>query len=1180
MESARSLFRRAGKIILEIAGVAVAVTAVLLAVLAWKLSSGPVSLPLLSQILESTISSELDGGSIDVGDTILKWSPERRQVDLRVVNLKVKGADGNDVASLPELSFRLSVTALLRGQIAPTTVELYGVKTTLIRRATGFTFGLAPADAPIDAPQEDIIGPMIETLVQGKPTVPMLSHLRRLAVHDATLHMVDEVNNVTFEAPYADFEIYRGRGGLAARMSAEVKLDDQTASIELEGALPQNAAVANLRMLATNVVPAALARMSDSFRNYGMIDAAMSASGELDVTREGEVRTARLVMDSGKGRFTIPGLAQAPVDLEKAHAELTLNAAERRVEIKALRFEAGPHSIDLTGSADYLMGEGANVSSVKLDLKADKTTTEIAGFFEGPVTFDNIAFLGTLDLDKRSIDVENVTLGVAGGSITASGLVTEGLRSPALKAKATISNIPVNEARKVWPLVLSKKSRAWVSKNLKDGNLDGADFIIDVPVDLLAIVDEQHIRIPDGGLRFAFRVSGATVQYIEGMPPLMNVMANGVVGDNRFDAWVSSAVVNVSEGHTIAVSAGHFADGELSNRHSVGDIEFTGAGKTADILALLDHEPLHLLSKFSLDHSTIGGTGTVSGELRLPLVKGVTLDQIDFKGKAHVDDLAIPNLQPDLSITTGALDIEVSRSGLKSTGKVTLNEDAPLDLVWTERFTKGKGPGSSYRVTGPIDNAGRKAVGLKFDKFIQGPAIIDATLTGDGSRINRAKVHADLTPAKVTVNYLGWTKPVGQKVSLDVDIALEPDHYAFTKFNLQSTENGPKVSPSVDTRGEFVMNKSWDWMSITFPQVKLGPHNDLAVRGRRDGAGTLTLDITGPKADASGLLQNLGSGDGDKEEAKAAALRIVTSDMVADPARRTVLRAAIGTVAGQNDSRYSDIDAHFTLLDDWVYAFNIEGYDGAGAPLSASIKPTTVRTREFLMSSTDAGIILRGLDLVKGITGGALDAKASIDDTLPGSPMTGEINITDFRITNAPILAKVLTLGSLTGIGDTLMGDGIRFDKLVLPFRTSGHRIYIEEARMAGPAIGLSVQGQMDRAAGVLDLEGTVVPAYTINSILGYIPILGPLLVGREGEGIFGFTYAVKGAADNPSVIVNPLSVIAPGMLRRLFEFGSSLPDDKAAPAGSPPPASSGTPGAAPSGPPVEIKKPLKPAGD
>jgi hypothetical protein len=162
--------------------------------------------------------------------------------------------------------------------------------------------------------------------------------------------------------------------------------------------------------------------------------------------------------------------------------------------------------------------------------------------------------------------------------------------------------------------------------------------------------------------------------------------------------------------------------------------------------------------------------------------------------------------------------------------------------------------------------------------------------------------------------------------------------------------------------------------------------------------------------------------------------------------------------------------------------------------------------------------------------------------------MKGSIDVSKFRIIDAPVLAKILTLGSLTGISDTLSGGGIYFDRLILPFSSTGHRIHVEEARVAGPAIGLTMSGQIDRTNDVVDLEGTLVPAYTINSVLGNVPLLGPLLIGREGEGIFGFTYAVKGSTDNPSVIVNPLSAIAPGFLRRLFEFGSTLPPEGAQP--------------------------------
>ena len=52
------------------------------------------------------------------------------------------------------------------------------------------------------------------------------------------------------------------------------------------------------------------------------------------------------------------------------------------------------------------------------------------------------------------------------------------------------------------------------------------------------------------------------------------------------------------------------------------------------------------------------------------------------------------------------------------------------------------------------------------------------------------------------------------------------------------------------------------------------------------------------------------------------------------------------------------------------------------------------------------------------------------------------------------------------------------------------------------------------------------------------IPILGRLLVGREGEGLFAVTYTMKGDLKDPRVVVNPLSALAPGFLRRMFFIG------------------------------------------
>ena len=121
--------------------------------------------------------------------------------------------------------------------------------------------------------------------------------------------------------------------------------------------------------------------------------------------------------------------------------------------------------------------------------------------------------------------------------------------------------------------------------------------------------------------------------------------------------------------------------------------------------------------------------------------------------------------------------------------------------------------------------------------------------------------------------------------------------------------------------------------------------------------------------------------------------------------------------------------------------------------------------------------------------GGQLNLTGTFDDMVPGTPIAGKIVVDNFRIVNAPLLANLLTVGSLTGIGDTLEGEGIRFVKLDMPFQMTTERFHVLDARMSGPAIGLTIKGQVDRAEGIFDLNGTIVPAYTLNSALGAVPI-------------------------------------------------------------------------------------------
>ena len=170
------------------------------------------------------------------------------------------------------------------------------------------------------------------------------------------------------------------------------------------------------------------------------------------------------------------------------------------------------------------------------------------------------------------------------------------------------------------------------------------------------------------------------------------------------------------------------------------------------------------------------------------------------------------------------------------------------------------------------------------------------------------------------------------------------------------------------------------------------------------------------------------------------------------------------------------------------------------------------------------------------MVGGTLNITGTFDDTLPGRPLTGVMEVKNFRIVKAPIFTRVISIMALTGILEAIEGDGLAFDTLNIPFVSSNGVFTIKEGRASGVSLGFTASGKVYRAAELYDIKGTMVPAYALNSALGSIPVLGQLLTGGEkGSGVFAVNYSVTGPIEEPVVNVNPLSALAPGILRNVF---------------------------------------------
>jgi hypothetical protein len=80
------------------------------------------------------------------------------------------------------------------------------------------------------------------------------------------------------------------------------------------------------------------------------------------------------------------------------------------------------------------------------------------------------------------------------------------------------------------------------------------------------------------------------------------------------------------------------------------------------------------------------------------------------------------------------------------------------------------------------------------------------------------------------------------------------------------------------------------------------------------------------------------------------------------------------------------------------------------------------------------------------------------------------------------------------------------------------------------------MRGKVDFDRGYVQISGTYVPLYGLNSMLGSVPILGDILTGGQGGGIVGLTFVVQGNLKDPQVGVNPVSALTPGIFRQIFE--------------------------------------------
>ena len=196
--------------------------------------------------------------------------------------------------------------------------------------------------------------------------------------------------------------------------------------------------------------------------------------------------------------------------------------------------------------------------------------------------------------------------------------------------------------------------------------------------------------------------------------------------------------------------------------------------------------------------------------------------------------------------------------------------------------------------------------------------------------------------------------------------------------------------------------------------------------------------------------------------------------------------------------------------------------------------PATGR-RALRVTSDDAGALLRTARVLETVVGGTLAIEGEAEQPGLAAPLPVRAEMQDYRVVRGKVMAKILQEAKLEDINSLLAQEGIPFARFTGRMVLTDEGIDIEKARAYGAALGITAQGKIDLEADQVQIEGTIVPAYVVSQVIGEIPLIGRILTGGEGEGLFAATYRAEGPLDDPKVSVNPLAALAPGFLRGLF---------------------------------------------
>ena len=1107
----------------------------------WRLGAGPINLDIATPWLAAAIEDNIGhGNTVEVGGTQIERAG-RISIAVRIRDIIVRDRDHAVVASAPKAEVKLSGVALLIGhlraeslnlvdaelaiRIAPDGTVTVSAGDTTKPLATGVASkkdaGLPPtfprngvppppfATAPAgpDASQPASQAATQSGILQGLDWLDSLSmtgldgqNLNEIGLKNGNLIVDDQQRGSKWTFENITLSLRRpSRGGVS------LSLGEQGARPWMLRATigPAENGVRSVDIRADKVSTSNILlalRVKDL-----TYTADLPLTGELkgELGRDGVPTFFRGKVAVGAGNIIDTDTPDYPMAIDAAEINVEWDA-NRRVLVAPFKILSGANRLTLlahleppNGSTnDWLLGfSGGSILLGGIDN-------------EPPLVFNRIAIGFRFDTDHKRLlltqaDISNGEIGVAGtGAIDYSG-------EPRLTLGFAGTPMSASALKRMWPTLVVPELREWVIERIERGTLQRIEIGVNSPTRNLP---RKGPPIPDDGLSVNIVASGVAVRPVDGMPVVHDADLRARVTGRTATVNIGQGIADTPGGRKITISDFVFEVPDLAPKPSPSRSRFRVEGPVPAAAEILANDRLSDLSATVVDPNTSKGTFTANIQLAMPVKGELTKADTSYSVTADLNGFAADKLVMNQKLEANTLRILANNQGYQVKGDVKINgQAASLD------YRKPAEGDADVRLQTTLDDASRARLGFDLSPALTGalPIKLSGKIAAGPEQTTRLGVEADLTSVKLDNILPGWVKLPGK--SGKASFKVVPTAQSTRLEDIVIEGGGAAI------RGSLEVDANGDLLNANFPTYAPSDGDKASLKVERTPDGVVRGTMRGDVFDGRGFLKSAISGNS-KDDPKSKTKNI---DFDID--------VKLGAVAGFNGEAMRSVDAKMSRRNGAIKALTLSGKIGRDTPVAADLRGGRAQGgREVIyLQTSDAGALLRFTDTYTKAVGGQIVVAMEPPASDPNTPREGLINVRDFTVKGEAQLERVAA-GAPNGTGS-----GVSFSALRAEFTRQNGALTIRDGVVKGPMIGATIEGSIDYPGNQVCMSGTFVPMYGVNNIFGQIPLFGIFLGGGNNEGLIGVTYEVVGTPAAPVMRVNPISAMAPGLFRKIFEFNT-----------------------------------------